>query len=214
MLLAAYDARRPTRDVDMQARAIAGNRDDILRLVRSIAAVSLHDGLTFDIRAATAETIRDDDEYSGVRITLTATMATAKLSLHVDVSVGDPIWPAPVAVELPRLLGGPAIRVVGYPLPMVFAEKIVTALQRGTINTRWRDSPTSTSSPGGIRSWDGNSTGRWVRSPRTARWHCRHSAKRSPDMPRQRSPAGMRGGVSSDWRTACLRPSARSSMKW
>lgn len=28
---------------------------------------------------------------------------------------------------------------MGYPLPMVFGEKIVTALQRGTVNTRWRD---------------------------------------------------------------------------
>jgi Nucleotidyl transferase AbiEii toxin, Type IV TA system len=139
VLLAAYDARRPTRDVDMQARAIAGDLDDVLQLVRGIAAVPLDDGLTFDIRAATAEIIRDDDEYSGVRITLTATLATAKLSLHVDVSVGDPIWPAPRTVELPRLLGGPAIRVAGYPLPMVYAEKIVTALQRGTVNTRWRD---------------------------------------------------------------------------
>lgn len=53
-------------------------------------------------------------------------------------NVGDPIWPAPRAVELPRLLGG-TITVIGYPLPMVFAEKIITALQRGTINTRWRD---------------------------------------------------------------------------
>jgi hypothetical protein len=29
--------------------------------------------------------------------------------------------------------------VTGYPLPMVFAEKLLTAVQRGTTNTRWRD---------------------------------------------------------------------------
>ncbi|HST66174.1 MAG TPA: nucleotidyl transferase AbiEii/AbiGii toxin family protein [Mycobacteriales bacterium] len=139
VLMAAYDARRPTRDVDMQARAIAGSRDDVLRLVRETAAAPLGDGLLFDTQGATAEIIRDEDEYSGVRITLTATLAAAKLSLHVDVSVGDPIWPAPRTVELPRLLGGPPIIVAGYPLPMVYAEKIVTALQRGTVNTRWRD---------------------------------------------------------------------------
>lgn len=27
----------------------------------------------------------------------------------------------------------------GYPLPMVIAEKVVTAVQRATANTRWRD---------------------------------------------------------------------------
>lgn len=138
VLLAAYGARRPTRDVDVHARAIRGERDDVLRLVREIAAVPVDDGLAFDVDAATAEIIREADEYSGVRVTLTASLATAKLSLHVDVNIGDPIWPAPREVELPRLLGG-AISVTGYPLPMVLAEKIVTALQRGTINTRWRD---------------------------------------------------------------------------
>jgi hypothetical protein len=41
-------------------------------------------------------------------------------------------------VTLPRLLDG-SIRVAGYPLAMVHAEKLVTAVQRGAANTRWRD---------------------------------------------------------------------------
>ena len=41
-------------------------------------------------------------------------------------------------IQLPRLLGG-VIQLSGYPLHMVYAEKIVTAAQRGTANTRWRD---------------------------------------------------------------------------
>lgn len=48
------------------------------------------------------------------------------------------MWPAPREVNLPKLLGG-SITLIGYPLAMVHAEKIITALQRGTINTRWRD---------------------------------------------------------------------------
>jgi hypothetical protein len=54
------------------------------------------------------------------------------------VNVGDPITPAPQRVSLPRLLGG-EIDLVGYPVEMVLAEKIVTAVERGTANTRWRD---------------------------------------------------------------------------
>jgi hypothetical protein len=138
VLLAAYDARRPTRDVDIQARAITGERAEVLGLVREIAAISVDDGLIFNADTARAEIIRDEDEYSGVRVTLTATLATAKLSLHVDVNIGDPIWPAPRTLELPRLLGG-TITLAGYPLPMVYAEKIVTAVQLGTVSTRWRD---------------------------------------------------------------------------
>ena len=138
VLLAAYDVRRPTRDIDMQARAIDGEPEQVLAIVREIAAIELEDGLVFDTDAATIETIRDEDEYSGVRVSLTATLSTSKLALHVDINIGDPIWPAPRSIELPRLLGG-SVGLTGYPLTMVYAEKIITAAQRGTVNTRWRD---------------------------------------------------------------------------
>ena len=39
----------------------------------------------------------------------------------------------------PRLLAPEPIRIIGYPVSLVLAEKIVTAMQRGTANTRWRD---------------------------------------------------------------------------
>ena len=39
---------------------------------------------------------------------------------------------------MPRLLDG-TLLVRGYPVEMVLAEKIVTAILRGTVNTRWRD---------------------------------------------------------------------------
>jgi hypothetical protein len=141
VLLAAFDARRPTRDVDLQAQAMANDTASVLDLVRDVATTPLaegEDGLDFDAEHATAEVIRDEDEYSGVRVSLTARLSQAKVAFHVDVNVGDPIWPAPRPVELPRLLGG-SIRLRGYPIPMVHAEKIVTAISRGTANTRWRD---------------------------------------------------------------------------
>jgi hypothetical protein len=75
---------------------------------------------------------------AAVRVSMTASLATARPSLHIDVSVGDPITPAPRIVHLPRILGG-TIAVPGYPLAMVHAEKIVTAVARGTASTRWRD---------------------------------------------------------------------------
>lgn len=71
--------------------------------------------------------IRDEDAYTGVRVSMAATLPPAKHRLHVDVNVGDPISPAPEEVRLPRLLGG-EIAIKGYPLEMVHAEKIVTAV--------------------------------------------------------------------------------------
>ncbi len=138
VLLAALDVRRPTRDVDFQGLHLSNEVEHVLALVRSIASTTIDDGLVIDADAATAEIIRDQDEYSGVRVTLTAQLAAARLTFHVDINVGDPIWPEPQLVTLPRLLDG-TIRITGYPLAMVHAEKLVTALQRGAANTRWRD---------------------------------------------------------------------------
>jgi len=138
VLLAALDARRPTRDIDLAARALENGVAQALAVVREIAEISLDDGSVFHSDRATAEVIREEDNYSGIRITLGGTLSRAEVRLHVDINVGDPISPAPQEVRLPRLLGG-ELRIRGYPLEMVLAEKIVTALARGTANTRWRD---------------------------------------------------------------------------
>ena len=139
VLLAAFGTRRPTRDVDFQALHVASDTATVRALVIEVAGLVLDDGLVFNTQGARAETIRDEDEYSGVRVTMTASLACAQVTFHIDVNVGDPVSPAPVLVSVPRLLGGDPLALSGYPLPMVHAEKLVTALQRGTVNTRWRD---------------------------------------------------------------------------
>lgn len=138
VLLAAYAIRRPTADVDIAADRVSGEIDHIRNTVAAIAEQRSDDGIDFDTSNVTAELIRDEDQYSGIRVSLSARLATAVIRFHVDVNIGDPIWPQPAEVRLPRLLGG-EIALRGYPLEMVLAEKIVTALERATVNTRWRD---------------------------------------------------------------------------
>lgn len=138
VLLAAYNTRRPTRDVDLSASAIDNEVDSVRHLIANVLAVEVDDGLVFDVAGTTAELIRDGDDYSGVRVHAGGRLSAARLRFHVDVNVGDPISPAPTTVAIPRLLGG-NLRVVGYPIEMILAEKIVTAVERGTANTRWRD---------------------------------------------------------------------------
>lgn len=138
VLLAVFGQRRPTRDIDLQALSIGNDPATVRAAITHIAATSLDDGLVFDTRAATATAIREEDQYQAVRVSMSASLATARPSFHVDVSVGDPITPEPKIVQLPRILGG-TIALRGYPLSMVHAEKIVTAIARGTASTRWRD---------------------------------------------------------------------------
>lgn len=138
VLLAAFGERRPTRDIDLQAQELDNNVPVVRAAVCEISGISQDDGVFFDVASAAAAVIRNEGAYAGVRVTMTTQLATARPHFHVDVNVGDPIIPAPKSVHIPRLLGGEIV-VRGYPLAMVHAEKIVTAVAWGTLSTRWRD---------------------------------------------------------------------------
>jgi Nucleotidyl transferase AbiEii toxin, Type IV TA system len=143
VLLAAYGLRRPTTGIDGAALQTSSEAEDIRQFVTAVAGTALpaelDDGLMFNLAAVTAEAIRDQDKYGGVRIRLVARLASAREPFHVDVNIGDPIWPEPAEIWMPRLLGQEPIQLRGYPMEMVLAEKTVTALQRGSASTRWRD---------------------------------------------------------------------------
>jgi hypothetical protein len=139
MLLAALDARRPTRDVDLHALDFDNDIDSVIEVVREILAVPVDERLLYAADTVTAIVIRENDDYHGVRVSVAASLATARMKLKLDISVGDPIAPAPTQVAVPRLLDDAPVRMLGFPLPMVLAEKAVTAVERGQANTRWRD---------------------------------------------------------------------------
>lgn len=138
VLLAAYALRRPTRDADMQVLNFQLDADHLLAVLTAIADVPALDGLAIDVSSALVQQIRDADEYSGLRLKFVAQLHSARLSLALDISTGDPIYPAPEPVILPGLLGDD-VHMMGHPPATVIAEKAVTVLQRGTQSTRWRD---------------------------------------------------------------------------
>ena len=139
LLLAAFDLRRATRDIDLLALRTDNEPAVVGQLVVEVASVDVDDGVVFLLDTITVVPIRDDDVYPGVRAVLEARLATARLKLSVDVNVGDPVVPAPIRTPVPVLLGDEPLGVLAYPKSMVVAEKLVTALQRGRASTRWRD---------------------------------------------------------------------------
>jgi hypothetical protein len=105
VLLAAYELRRPTADIDLAAIQTPNEVEFMRELVTDIAATplpeGLDDGLIFDLNDIRAETIREGETYGGVRVRLVAHLATAREPFHVDVNVGDPIWPSPADISCP-----------------------------------------------------------------------------------------------------------------
>ncbi|MCP4965052.1 MAG: nucleotidyl transferase AbiEii/AbiGii toxin family protein [bacterium] len=139
VLLAAYTDRRATRDIDLAARRLQADVKTIRALIADVTATPIDDGLEFDSHEIDVDTIRDDAEYPGLRAKVTGRLASATIHFHIDINIGDPLWPEPRPVKIPRLLEPSTINVAAYPPELILAEKIVTAIQRGSANTRWRD---------------------------------------------------------------------------
>ncbi|SDZ15231.1 Nucleotidyl transferase AbiEii toxin, Type IV TA system [Amycolatopsis xylanica] len=141
LLLSVFNARRPTADADLLAQRLANDEATIVARVREIAETrSADDGVEFLTGTTTAQSIRDDAVYSGVRISMNCLVSTASVKLKLDINVGDPVTPAPRLIELSsQRLDQPPVRLLGYPIETVLAEKISTAIALGEANTRVRD---------------------------------------------------------------------------
>jgi hypothetical protein len=137
MLLATLDVRRTTRDADMLARGLSSDEENLRTVIGEITAIPIDDGVTFDASAISVQTIRENADYEGVRLTLPVGLGGAALKLRLDLSFGDPITPQ--QVDYPTLLGDQDFRILGYPLESVIAEKADTMMLLGDANTRDRD---------------------------------------------------------------------------
>lgn len=142
VLLAVFEARRPTVDADLLARNLPNDEASVVARVMEIAELVIDpdDGVRFLTGTTVARTIRDDDLYSGVRVGMDCELSTANVKLWLDVNFGDPVTPAPRALELPSQRPGiPSVPVLGYPIETVLAEKASTAIALGDTSTRVRD---------------------------------------------------------------------------
>jgi hypothetical protein len=89
--MAAFSARRPTRDIDLSATGFPNDVAEAEQRVSAIAAISADDGLEFDADSIRGQVIRDEADYQGVRVHVTAALANARVPFHVDMNFGDPV---------------------------------------------------------------------------------------------------------------------------
>lgn len=111
------------------------------RVFRELAEADLRaeDGLAFDPDSVRVEAIREENEYGGLRVTLSAELDGARMRIQVDVGFGDAVVPGPVPVVLPPILDLPAARLKGYPVEVSVAEKFEAVVRFGHANTRLKD---------------------------------------------------------------------------
>jgi hypothetical protein len=133
------DEHRPTRDADLLGfgECSEAHLIDVFRDVCLVAAAD--DGLLFDPQSVQAEAIREEMEYGGIRVRLTATLDGARIPLQIDVGFGDAVTPAPEEVDYPTLLDLPAPHLRAYPRESVVAEKYQAMVHLGMANSRMKD---------------------------------------------------------------------------
>ena len=132
---------RPTRDLDLLGYGDPDpDPDPIAALFRALCTMPApDDGVTFDATRLQATPIREAQEYGGIRVRTTATMAGARIPIQVDVGFGDAITPAPVEIDYPTLLDAPSPHLRAYPVQTVVAEKFEVIATLGMANHRLKD---------------------------------------------------------------------------
>lgn len=135
-----YDMpHRATRDADLLGFG-ASDAASVADTFRDVATVAVADGIVFDPASVSAENIRKQAGYGGVRVTITGELAKARCKTQIDIGFGDAVTPAPVEAVYPVLLDDlPAPRLRAYPTYTVIAEKLHAIALLGMTNTRLKD---------------------------------------------------------------------------
>jgi predicted nucleotidyltransferase component of viral defense system len=128
---------RSTMDLDTTIKGFALTHEVTRRIFEEVCAVEMEDDVTFTITRITD--IRESDDYTGLRIALTANYSPLAVPLTVDVTTGDKITPREVEYSFKLLFDDRSISVLAYNLETLFAEKLETVLSRNIANTRPRD---------------------------------------------------------------------------
>jgi predicted nucleotidyltransferase component of viral defense system len=129
---------RSTMDLDTTLKNLPLTEDKILEAVKTICDINLDDEVIFEI--VSIAPIRKDDRYGGYCVRLDAVYDTIVTPLSIDVSTGDVITPSAVQYEFSGIFDDELrIRLWGYNIETVMAEKLETILSRGIFNTRPRD---------------------------------------------------------------------------
>ena len=140
MLIAAIVGldTRSTMDLDTTLRSLPLTEEKVMEAVENICKITLGDDVIFEVKSIAP--IRKDDRYGGFCVRLDAIYDTIVTPLSIDVSTGDVITPEAVEYEFSGIFDEEIrIKMWGYNIESVMAEKVETILSRGIFNTRPRD---------------------------------------------------------------------------
>lgn len=133
------DKARATKDIDLLGRDMASTLDGLKNTFNEICSIIADDAVRFDTASINAERIKEDADYEGVRIKVTAYLDNSKKVLQFDIGFGDVIVPKAVDMNYPSLLNMENPKIKAYSMESVIAEKFEAMLYLAETNSRMKD---------------------------------------------------------------------------
>jgi hypothetical protein len=130
---------RPTRDADFLS---TGDSDParFAAIFKDVCRTAVtDDGLLFDPATVTAERIKENADYEGVRVSFIARLENARIPMQMDIGFGDTVTPAAEETAFPVILENPPPVLLTYPRETVVAEKFEAMVKLGIANSRMKD---------------------------------------------------------------------------
>lgn len=128
---------RATMDMDATIKGLSVTKEAISQMFIDICQIHIEDDIRFEFSGI--EDIREDDEYSGFRVSLSGNCPPMAVPLKIDITTGDKITPREMIYTFNLMFEERSINVLAYTLETILAEKLETIISRGDQNTRPRD---------------------------------------------------------------------------
>lgn len=128
---------RATMDIDATIKGYPVEENTIHQMFLDICSIPIDDDISFEFRHI--EEIREGDEYTGYRVSLTANYPPMAVPLKLDITTGDVITPREIEFNYKLMMEDRTIPILAYNLETVVAEKLEAVISRSDQSTRPRD---------------------------------------------------------------------------
>jgi len=128
---------RNTMDMDVSIINNPVTESEVVSLINDIINTRIDDKVEFSYKSI--EEIREESEYYGFRVSISAAFDKIRHTIKVDISTGDTITPKEIEYSYKLMFEDRNINILAYNLETILAEKYETIIARGVLNTRMRD---------------------------------------------------------------------------
>lgn len=128
---------RNTIDIDTAIQNTELDKENIKSIINEILNIDTNDNVIFLLEEITS--IREKDEYGGLRVTVIFKLDNIKDKFHIDIATGDPIYPGPKYYNYQTLINNKEYKVLTYSIETILAEKIETILSKLEKSSRMKD---------------------------------------------------------------------------